>query len=184
MEAKIYIPYIDYDPETGFTANIDLHGEDYVNYLNKEYSSDRIFFENGNITYNGYDKKESFKQRDNYNFYTLNCKIYSVNGEDETIDNLLNYFKTGEAFAIQIDFKDLLKNEDAYYEINTWYKESYMINSSDKITDDIKIKYLPSKDFKLSFNKDSNAIIRNCKLIDKYDKTVCLLLVDEIIFVK
>ena len=183
MNAKIYIPYIDYDPETGFTTDMNLSGEDYVNYLNKEYSSDRIFFNSNGIQYNGYGKKENIKQRRNYNFYEINANIYSIDGEDETIDNLLDHFKTREVFAIQIDFKNLYSNEDAYYEINTWYKESFMINSSDKITDDIKLKYLPTKDLKISFNKNSNAIIKNCKVLDKYDKTIYVILVDEIIFV-
>lgn len=183
MNAKIYIPYIDYDPKNGFKADLDLSGEDYVNYLNKEYSSDRIFFNGGEIQYNGYGKKENIKQQKDYSFYEVNVNVYNIKGEDETIDELLKHFKNREVFATQIDFKNLYNNEDAYYEMNTWFKESYMINSSDKITDEIKLKYLPTKDFKLSFSKDSNAIIRNCKLLDRYDKTMYVLLVDEIIFV-
>lgn len=183
MNAKVYIPYIDYDPETGFTTDMNLSGEDYVNYLNKEYASDRFFLSSNGMQYNGYGKKEHINQRKDYKFYELSAKIYSINGDDETIDNLLNYYKTHEVFAIQIDFKNLYSNEDAFYEMNTWFKESYAINSSDRITDDIKIKYLPIKDLKLSFGENSSAIIKNCKLLDRYDKTIYVLLVDEIIFV-
>lgn len=172
MKATLYVPYIDYDVENGFSSNIELSGQNYIDFLNNN-------LENPYIQYEQLKKSKE----NNYSYHTASITLLDINSQDETIDNLLKYYQTGEMFINQFYFDNIEQLEDIYDDFKIWSRESYEINNSQKLTDDMKIASLPTKEFKISFGENSNAILTNCKLVERFTNRRYAVLVEKIIFV-
>jgi hypothetical protein len=102
-------------------------------------------------------------------------------GNDENIDNLLNYYKTQESFMFIFSFNvDEVgdENEEVLIELKSFISESRKVMElpDDLYSEDVKMATLPRRQFKVKLG-DANAYLEECLFYDNYDDKV-------IIFVK
>lgn len=186
MKAKLYIPYVDYDSENGFVANIQMNEEEYVKYLTDGYMQSKFAIDslmNGNHNFNQNNThNKTYDNNNKYKYYEANISLLDINSQEENIDNLIKYFQTKEMFINQLYFDNIETLEDVEEDFKFWYKESKSINDSTKLNEDMKLLSLPTKEFKISMGNNSNAILKECKLLDRFSPKRYAILVKEIIF--
>lgn len=189
MRAKLYIPYIDLNPENGFTTNVTFNSEqDYINYMNKEYSKSKLTYDDlnnfdvGSKNYNHQDAKW-LQKKEKYNYMDIDISLLDINNEEENIDNLLKYFRTGEMCIEQFFMDNTPKLEDIYDEFKAWMRETEQINNTPKLTDEQKMRLVPKKDFKLAFGENSYAIFHNCSFAERFSVRRYAVIVEKIEFV-
>lgn len=180
MKAKLYIPYNDCDLVNDFQANINFTEEEYVNYVNNAYKQSKLVMD-GLSKVNTYEDMNFKKQR--YKFYEADITLLDINTEDENIDNLIKYFQTGEMFIVQLYFDNIEQMEEIDEEMRFWYRESEKINTSIKLSQDIKLKSLPTKNLKINFGDNSTAVLDECRLIERYSCKRYAILVQKITFI-
>ena len=188
MRCKIYIPFQNYDAETGFNTNITFTEEEYVNYITSEYNRNKLTFDDmNNFSMGAMNQNNTvpswMKKKEKVSYIEGDASLLDIDNNEETIDNLLGYFKSGEMFIEQFFFDENPKLEDIYDEFKIWFRESEQINRSSKLTDDENLRFLPKKEFKVSFGEKSNAILHDCRLMERFSSRRYAVLVDKIEFV-
>lgn len=199
MKSTLYLPYAIGDPVKGFRYDDpNFTNRKYIQILTEDYnkykdSVDAIVHNNFNSRNHSFSgslwfgsknklKREYVKQEYQYN--SCECHVRDIKGNDETIDNLIRYYKTGEQFIVILKLINMGKNPDLETDMKMWLRESNHINRSDALTDEEKIYNLPKKDFKMCFNDaKSCAIFKDCKIVEGYNASEYAVIVGKIIFV-
>ena len=199
MKATFYLPYSVGDPINGFKYDdptftdrkyIEIMTEDYNRYkdsvdlaVNNNFGrSGNAFF--GTLTTASHNKIKRQYTKQTYQYNHCPCIIRDIKGNDESIDNLLRFYKNGEQFIIILKLLDITSNPDLESDVKAWIKESNHINFSSRLTDEEKIYNLPKKDFKITFeNAKSSAICKECKIFESYSPSEHAILVNKILFV-
>lgn len=199
MEATLYLPYAIGDPIKGFQYNDPTFTDKkYIQIMTDDYNryKDAV----SNIVYNNFDRsrnvfsnsliygsRQKIKRnyvKQEYQYNSCTCFINNIKGENETIDNLIKFYKTGEQFIVILKLKNMSSNPDLETDMKMWVRESNHINHSRKLTEEEKIYNLPKRDFKISFlNSKSSAIFKECKIIEGYNSSEYAVLVNKIIFI-
>lgn len=199
MKATLFLPYAIGDPVKGFKYDdpnftdrmyIQIMTEDYNQYkdsinsiVSNNYDRRRDVFNRG-LTYSSRNKikREYIKQEYQYN--SCPCIIRDMYGNEETIDNLIKYYKTGEQFILNMKLLNITKNPDLETEVKMWLKESNHINFSNILSEEEKIFNLPKKDIKVTFtDAKSTAVLKECKILEYYSSNEYAILVKNIIFI-
>lgn len=193
MKATLYVPYSNGDAYRGFQyekGNITL--KEYNEKLIKDHkehsegvnSSMRTQFGN-NLALNMFQKEKRRYKAQTYFYDLINCVVYNINKQDCTIDELINYHKTGEQFIVIVQIVNIDSNPDIEEDLKPWIKEAVKITRSDLFTDEEKLKGLSKKTLKIAFEGTrSGAVLKDCKMVEVYSKTRFALLVDNIKFTK
>lgn len=193
MKCETYIPYIDYDSKNAFDYSNEEYSKNYINILYDEYMKYKDIISditmkslNNETTMIGSmkNKKNERNYKINYNYYKINTVITDIYGNGNIIDFLIKNFQTGEMFPLILKFEGIEENQDVESEIKMWAKETIKINSSNKLSDSDKIRFSPSKDLKIRTDKNSNAILQECKILDIFSLDEYAITVNKIIFVK
>lgn len=188
MDGIIYIPYLNTDLDDNkfeyrgdafnYVDQLDnvgntIVGADY--YFQHQSSSDTIGF-NSRIN----KPKEYYS--DQILFYELPCKLMDTNENSQTIDNLLEYFKSEESFMLVFSFDHDNTDEDTLVELKSWVSESKKVMEmpGDVYSEDTKILVLPRRQFKLKVG-NANAFLEECLFFDNYDDKI-VIFVKKIIF--
>lgn len=199
LTGKIYIPYMDYDPEHGFDADLGFTTrQQYVDYLMADYQRNKLSIVSNNGRFscsNPYINAMSPSERLHYEkklrqtierhtkYYEVPMEIRDMNGNEQAIDNLIRFYQTKEMFIARISFNRSIQLEEAYMEFRTWLSDSMKIMKSNRLDMEMKLNSLTPIDFKVSFGNDSNAILYESKLLEAYSMTSYSVLVKNIIFV-
>lgn len=191
MKAVLHIPYSYGDPNEGFQYNDrDISLKEYTQMVLEDYNEHKdgilstfAMSFGDNMARNNFTKeKYKYKQQDYY-FDDTEVNLYDKNKNDIKIDELISYFQTEKPFIIIINMYKIGQNEDLETDIKNWAGESIKINKSNKLTKIEKLKGLSKKDLKITFtNEKSNAILKNCKMIDYINNRTFAFLVEKIEF--
>jgi hypothetical protein len=198
MLAKLYIPYLSYDEKKSFTRfvpenqikndnmNIIFKENDLNNSENNMVSEYMVYRQNINNVdmVNLQYKKNDIPEITTY--ASIDIELFNINGQDETLETLLNYFRTQEQFINIIQFNTETINDDGESELKLWLKSSYKIQNTNSMffSEDQKLLNLPLKTFKLIINDNAKAYLENCKLIEIIDNNCFAMIIDKINFFK
>jgi hypothetical protein len=197
MIAKLYIPYLSYDeksfikfvPENQINnndTNIIFNNNDLNHSLNNEVN-DFIIYHQAVNEINNLDLQ--FKKDNNTEITTytpIDIELFNIRGEDESLDTLLNYYRTQEQFISIIQFNTETISDDGESELKLWLKSSNKINKANNmfLSDEQKLLNLPMKTFKLVINNNAKAYLENCKLVEILDNNCFAMIIDKITFFK
>ena len=199
MKATLYLPYAVGDPVKGFRYDdpnftdkkyIQIMTEDYNRYkdsvnmlVSSNYDRRRNVFWGSLWSGSKHKIKRSYVQQE-YQYNSCDCFVRNIKGDDQSINELIKFYRSGEQFIIILKMIKLTSNPDLETEMKMWLKESNHINHSPKLTEEEKIFNLPKKDFKLTFtDAKSSAIFKECKMVEGYSASEYAVLVNKIIFV-
>ena len=192
MDAILKVPYSYSDPACDFDYERKISAEEYRKEMVGTYRKykpirDRNIHRLGsNLAINdeGEKEKNTYKQQ---NVYMTDTKavVRDMNNRAITIDQLIDYYKSGEMFVIDLQLPVYEQNEELEPEIKAWMRETMKINNSADLTDEERVTGYTKRDLKLVFDgSNSSAILRNAKLIDVVNNHTFAFLVERIIFVK
>lgn len=200
MKCTLFIPYVYADPVNDFEHSGDeLSDKKYIQILTKEYNEYKNDINNAvyssylpqyqafgrGLVSNNHRRIHHIYKQISYQYAQCECTLKQMNGEEETIDNLIRYFQTSEQFILIIQLMGANFDSDAETEFKMWIQESEHINTSNRLTEKEKLINLPKKDFKIAFSEaKSTAVLKECKLLEAYGKKRYAILIKEIIFVK
>lgn len=196
MDITLFVPYAYASPETDFKYNgKEITAEEYSKRLVSTYEKykrgiDEVHYENAlgtNIANRGYRKEHVEIKQLSFYYEEMKAVLRFPRGREATIDELIDYYQTGEPFIAVINMPYLgnEKHADVESEIKSWAKECVKVNSLTDISDEEKITYLSKKDLKIKFdNAKSTAILKDCKMITYINNRTFEFLVGEIVFVK
>ena len=196
MRAVLYVPYSNGDARNGFKYDKEISQKEYaaamVEYYNKHKDGiDSVFQSKGlgrNIAVNPFAKEKVRYNQQTFYYQPVEAKVFDIDNRDETIDELIRFYKTGEQFIVIIALLNLSSADESgelESDIKAWTSESKKINRTDRMTEDEKIKSLSKKSLKLKFkDSKSSAILKNCKMVEVYSRNKFALLVESIDFVQ
>lgn len=189
MEATLLVPYNYSDPAHDFDTNRNYSLKEYNDSMVATYRKykpiiDRNIHKLGtNIAINN----EGQKERNNYrqqNTYMAETKaiVCDMNNRMIVIDQLINYYKTGEMFIIDLQLPIYDQNEELEPEIKAWISETMKINACEDLDDEDRLRGYTKRDLKLVFsNSNSSALLKNTKLVDVVNNHTFAFLVERII---
>ncbi len=196
MRAVLYVPYSNGDARNGFKYDKEISQKEYANAMVEYYNQhkdgiDSVFMSKGlgrNIAVNPFRKEKVKYNQQTFYYQPVEAKVFDIDGKDEKIDELIQFYKTGEQFIVIIALLNLSSADESgelESDIKAWTRESVKINRTNKMTEDEKIKSLSKKSLKLKFkDSKSSAILKNCKMIEVYSRNKFALLVESIDFVQ
>ena len=196
MRAVLYVPYSNGDARNGFKYDKEISQKEYANAMVEYYNQhkdgiDSVFMSKGlgrNIAVNPFRKEKVKYNQQTFYYQPVEAKVFDIDGKDEKIDELIQFYKTGEQFIVIIALLNLSSADETgelESDVKAWTRESVKINKTNKMTEDEKIKSLSKKSLKLKFkDSKSSAILKNCKMIEVYSRNKFALLVDSIDFVQ
>lgn len=190
MEATLLIPYTYSDPDHDFDFDREVSMKEYNDKMVSTYRKYRPIIDRNihrlgtNLAINneGEKEKNNYRQQNTY-FSETKAKICDMDNREISIDQLIEYYQSGEMFIIDLQLPVYDQNEELEPEINSWIIETMKINKSPQLTDEEKVAGYTKRDMKLKF-KDSNssALLRNTKLVDVVNNHTFAFLVEQIIF--
>ena len=196
MRAVLYVPYSNGDARNGFKYDKEISQKEYANAMVEYYNQhkdgiDSVFMSKGlgrNIAVNPFRKEKVKYNQQTFYYQPVEAKVFDIDGKDEKIDELIQFYKTGEQFIVIIALLNLSSADESgelESDVKAWTRESVKINKTNKMTEDEKIKSLSKKSLKLKFkDSKSSAILKNCKMIEVYSRNKFALLVESIDFVQ
>jgi hypothetical protein len=196
MRAVLYVPYSNGDARNGFKYDKEISQKEYANAMVEYYNQhkdgiDSVFMSKGlgrNIAVNPFRKEKVKYNQQTFYYQPVEAKVFDIDGKDEKIDELIQFYKTGEQFIVIIALLNLSSADETgelESDVKAWTRESVKINKTNKMTEDEKIKSLSKKSLKLKFkDSKSSAILKNCKMIEVYSRNKFALLVESIDFVQ
>ena len=196
MRAVLYVPYSNGDARNGFKYDKEISQKEYANAMVEYYNQhkdgiDSVFMSKGlgrNIAVNPFRKEKVKYNQQTFYYQPVEAKVFDIDGKDEKIDELIQFYKTGEQFIVIIALLNLSSADETgelESDVKAWTRESIKINRTNKMTEDEKIKSLSKKSLKLKFkDSKSSAILKNCKMIEVYSRNKFALLVESIDFVQ
>lgn len=194
MNGILYVPYVNTDYEDN-NLGFELNSSDYIGQLNNigqniiganaydEYIQNKQKSNAINFNFNQNSDNEVYSEQIQY--YQLSCNFMDINGNDENIDNLLNYFKTQESFILMFSYNpDEVEenNEEVLIELKSWVSESKKVMElpDNLYSEEVKIATLPKREFKIKIG-NANAYLEECIFYDNYDGKI-VIFVKKIIF--
>ena len=136
------------------------------------------------INNEGEKEKTNYKQQNVY-FTDTKAIVRDMDNKEIFIEDLINYYKNGEMFIIDLQLPVFEKNEELEPEIKSWIRETSKINNCVEMTDEEKVSGFTKRDLKLEFpGNKSSALLKDTKMIDIVNNHTFAFLVDEIIFLK
>lgn len=192
MDAILKVPYNYSDPACDFDYGRKITMDEYNHEMVTVYRKykpviDRNIHKLGsNLAINDEGEKENnrYKQQNTYLTETK-AIVRDWENREILIDQLLDYYKTGEMFVIDLQLPVYEQNDELEPEIKAWMRETIKINNAQDLTDEEKVTGYTKRDLKLEFpNSTSSAILRNSKLIDIVNNHTFAFLVEQIIFLK
>lgn len=196
MRAVLYVPYSNGDARNGFKYDRQISQKEYatamVDYYNQHKDGiDSVFQSKGlgrNIAVNPFRKEKVKYNQQTFYYQPVEAKVFDIDGKDEKIDELIQFYKTGEQFIIIITLLNLSSADESgelESDVKAWTSESIKINRTNRMSEDEKIKSLSKKSLKLKFkDSKSSAILKNCKMVEVYSRNKFALLVESIDFVQ
>lgn len=196
MDITLYVPYSYASPIKDFQYNgKEITPEEYSERMISSYKKykkciDEVNMNRAwgqNVAALGYQKEAVNIKQLSYYYEEMKARMVFPDNSDVTIDELIEYFQTGEPFIVNINMPYLgnEKYADVESEVKSWAKECRKINALDDISDEEKVTYFSKKDLKIKFdNAKSTAILKDCKMIEYINNRTFTFLVGEIIFVK
>lgn len=200
MEATLLVPYSYSDPEHDFDCGDEIIAiqkekwkksmDEYNRKMVDTYQKYKPMINRNmgrigqNIAINNEGEKENntYKQQNVYMTETL-AFVRNMYNKDIDIDTLIDYYKTGEMFIIDLQLPVYEKNDELESEIKAWKRETMKINMAPDLTDEQRIMGYTKRDLKLQFkDSKSSALLKNAKLVDIVNNHTFAFLVEEIIF--
>lgn len=194
MIANIHIPYGFGDAVNGFRYDGQISEVEYARRMTEEYNKhkdgiDDMMISNfrHNIARNHFQKENNRYKQQEQEFGELLCYIDDKNFSDLKMEELLKHFENDDSFVIVLrlyNVKQLMNDQDLYYDIKSWQKETVGIDRHPNLDDVTKFKSLSKKDLKLTFGDSKMAaILKDCKMVSVYSNTKFALWVSKIIFI-
>jgi len=190
MEATLLIPYSYSDPDHDFDYDREVSMKEYNEQMVSTYRKYRPVIDRNihrlgqNLAINNEGEKERnrFRQQNTY-FSETKAKICDMENHEIGIDQLIEYYQSGEMFIIDLQLPIYDQNEELEPEVNSWIIETMKLNNTVELTDEERLAGYTKRDMKLKF-KDSNssALLRNTKMVDVVNNHTFAFLVEQIIF--
>lgn len=190
MEATLLIPYSYSDPDHDFDYDRAVSMKEYNEQMISTYRKYRPVIDRNihrlgqNLAINNEGEKERnrFRQQNTY-FSETKAKLCDMENHEIGIDQLIEYYHSGEMFIIDMQLPIYDQNEELEPEVNSWIIETMKLNNTVELTDEERLSGYTKRDMKLKF-KDSNssALLRNTKMVDVVNNHTFAFLVEQIIF--
>lgn len=196
MTATLYVPYSNGDARQGFKYGKNLDIKSYTKMIVDQYNSHKMGVDamvlggkyGNNMAMNYFEKERRKYKQQTYYYQPVECRVFNIEGKRETIDELLEYYETGEKFVLIIALLNLSSADESgelESDVKAWMSECIKISNTNKMTEDEKIKSLSKKNLKLRFKETkSGAVLNNCKMIEVMSRNKFAVLVDSITFIK
>lgn len=173
MKAVIYIPFAMGDAVNGFKyEGEEITPKKYVKMENDEYYQHKdgvdymvVSSLGHNMAYNSYEKRKINAKKQNYSFHKCDGNVRNIDGTEVTSTQLDRLWANQEQFGLYIYLNEeqFMKKPDLETDLKMWIQDSQKIMRIDKLTEEEKIFHLPKKDFKIDFDDNKHAILKNCK---------------------
>lgn len=206
MDAILKVPYNYSDPDHDFDCSDEFvfdgstesvnrwqkMKQEYEQKMVKVYKTYRPIIDRNihrlgqNIAINNEGEKErtNFKQQGVY-FTETKAIVRDMDNREIFIEDLINYYKSGEIFIIDLQLPVYEKNEELEPEIKAWKRETTKINACVDLDDEDRLRGYTKRDLKLEFpGNKSSALLKDTKMIDIVNNHTFAFLVNEIIFLK
>ena len=192
MDAILKVPYNYSDPACDFDYGRRITMDEYNKEMIGTYRKykpviDRNIHKLGSnlaINNEGAKEKNKYKQQSTYMTDTK-AIVRDWENREITIDQLIEYYQSGEMFVIDLQLPVYEQNEELEPEVKAWMRETIKINNAQDLTDEERVAGYTKRDLKLVFTgSNSSAVLRNTKLIDVVNNHTFAFLVEQIIFVK
>lgn len=204
MKAVIYIPFANGDAVNGFNyEGEELTPKKYINMEEHEYYDNRECVDHmvvsslgNNMSYNTYKKRKIKVKNQKYSFHECNGNIRNTDGSEITVSQLDRRWTNREQFGIYVylDASEFSKKPDLETDLKMWIQDSQKIMNIESLTTEEKVFHLPKKDFKIDFDNNNHAVLKNCKfakLLSSIKKangeptiTAFAMIVERIVFLK
>lgn len=136
------------------------------------------------INNEGEKEKTNFKQQNIY-FTDTKAIVRDMDNKEIFIDDLIDFYKGGDMFIIDLQLPIYEKNDELEPEIKAWIRETTKINKCVEMTDEERLSGYTKRDLKLEFpGNNRSALLKDTKMIDVVNNHTFAFLVDEIIFLK
>ena len=199
MKVTLYLPYYDYN-DGEFDADESYYGEgEYTNAVYDDYMRNKDIVENTMYQYKngsrdvftGSDGKtykfgaNSQQKEDKVAYSSCEASLYNEDGEDESIDGIIQKFATQGDFVEMLELDMDTSEEDFETEYSIWSKEHKKIDSyRGKAGDAWVASKQPKRNVKMHFknkaNEDIYAILENCKIMDDLGGGTLIVYVEKI----
>ena len=119
MRAVLYVPYSNGDARNGFKYDKEISQKEYaaamVDYYNQHKDGiDSVFYSKGlgkNIAVNGFRKEKVKYNQQTFYYQPVEAKVFDIDGKDEKIDELIQFYKTGEQFIVIVALLNLSRKD-------------------------------------------------------------------------
>lgn len=192
MKVKTYLTYNSTDYGT-FDANQNFYksSDDYIKAMKNSVNTDKTPFNSSTIVYKGTDGQEyrysntSQENEDKVVYTECDAMLCDKDGKDKTVDDFISDYVSRDVqlYVMKFDFDNC--DSDFEEEMNLWYIEHYNIQKySDKHNNDWVLKNEPKVDMLIEFQNNANetkyAKLVNCKIMEKQNFNIYILLVEQV----
>ncbi len=199
MNAKIYLPYINYGDDL-FSMNNDYYSDSnsYIDAMTDDYNRNKDIVTNsvldmmeghGNL-YSGTDGNTySFGQstqqaEEKYSYAKCDCTIFNEEGEDESVDSIISNMVRQQPVVYMVELDRDTSEEEFEEELRAWSNDHNGINQY-KVFKGEEWGWMnePVRNLKVSFqNKKGDTIymmLNGCRILDIVDGTSYILYIDK-----
>jgi len=118
-----------------------------------------------------YENQNVEVKENKYQEYECECQIMDVKKHEVNEKWLNSYAENGNMFLMIMNFNPTEMEPDAESEIRFWKDDSERVltmkdDYGNELSDILKLKYLPTRTFKLLTENNSEYILENCKLVE------------------
>ena len=192
MKTILYVPYSNGDCVNGFKYDGSITEKQYSALIVNEYNKYRDTIDEvvssryaKNMAINPFMKQDNHYKQQSYSYNDCNCEVMNMRGQDATINEIISLSRTGDECILILNITNMVKTPDLETDIRMWIRESNHIMNSGRLSDEEKIYNLPKKDFKMTFIDNKNtALLKDCKLVEVYNRNSFAVLIKKISFIK
>jgi len=201
MKVKLYMPFYDYnDGDFDTDENFYKNDAEYFNAMQKSVEQTSRAVEAGMNNYmnggsvGGYKSSDGQTYRfanktsvseDKVSYAECDAVLYGEDGNDRSVDDFIADYvsKDVQLYILKLDLDT--SDEDFEQEINLWDIEHKKIQNYTKIKgEDWVFDNEPKRNIKLKFTNNANeekfAILVNCKIMEKQNMNIYIILAEEI----
>lgn len=124
-----------------------------------------------------YKGQQEMMQEDG-EYLPFNAKLFNMNNTELTIQDIGYYYQSGKQFIVIVKV-DEIENPIVEDTLNIWITNSDHVNNDDTLNDQLILKSLKTKDFKVKVN-NNYFTFKYCKMVSKIDFCTFALLVNNL----
>lgn len=172
MIAKLIIEVIDTEKgnyDYGKEFNEEEYGNQLLTHVRRTGRDIDNMFYSGRINYNPYAKEVADYKDVDFLSNDSECEALFLDAQKKEVNEeyFLNHIKDGKMFITIVNINPNSLENDAESELKFWIDDSKKILNDNDLTDEVKLRNLPTRNLKLKINDDVY-LLKNNKIIQDF----------------